>query len=139
MEALFSQRGYRRSNPSTQYDATHRSYYLTLPVLLKFSHRKFYAEAGPQVDYMTGIYHKFIYQDRVNPGLQINVNTNVEPFPRWSAAYVLGIGYKWSDKVGLNLRYFNNLTDIYYYFGSRDHHPKMAGLQLTASYELLGQ
>ena len=131
-ELLFSMQGYRLSNSDTQYQATLRSYYAAIPLLLTYTRHGFFGEAGPQVSYLAGVRERITHRAITGPGTITNVNTNPNGYPRWDIAYVVGGGYRIKKGLGMEIRYAGGLSSIYHYAGQRH-----AGLQVLVSYPLL--
>lgn len=133
VELLYSQQGYRLSNPDTRYKATLRSYYACLPLMARLVHRGFFVEAGPQISYLTGVKENYQFQPPGGTVLMRSLSTDPRGYPRWDIAYAAGGGYCYKGGFSLSLRYFGGTSSIYH-SGSR---MRNAGWQLQVSYPLL--
>ena len=137
-ELYYNQLGYRLSNPPTQYKAIRKSYYLSLPLMLEYAHRGFFVEAGLQANYLTNIYEYYNFLDPATSVPTVGIIRGIHGYyPRWGAAGVVGTGYNWTNGLSVDLRYFSNLTGIYWRdYSSGRKNPHLAGIQLSASYLL---
>ncbi|MGI4760203.1 MAG: porin family protein [Janthinobacterium lividum] len=109
-ELLYSQQGYRLRNSPTDYEATIRSGYLKLPLLLGVTHGGFFAAVGPQVGYLvndrrTFRFHEYSPTTGPSPDVSENVNTDLRGYQRWEFSAVAAVGYRWACGAGLELRY----------------------------------
>lgn len=137
-ELLLSTQGYRLENPFTQYQARIRSYYACLPLLLTATWKGVLVQAGLQAGYLVGVSERFDY-NLPTPGVGYSHDTSI--YQRKELAYVVGVGYRLPQGLGLEVRYVAGLTDLYdkngktFYSLYTDQHN--AGVQVQLSYPLL--
>lgn len=137
-ELLYNQQGYRLSHAPTNYEAIIRFHYVCLPVLLVFTHQRFFGEFGPQVGYLAGVRERYSFQSPNISGPTVHINTDPSGRSRWDAAFIAGIGYRWSKGIGVEVRYTGSLNSIYPdKGGAQSAKPRNASIQLQASYPLL--
>lgn len=137
-EFLYNQQGYRLSHAPTNYEATIRLHYVCLPVLLVFTHRRFFGAFGPQAGYLAGVREQYSFQSPNVSGSTVRINTDRSGRSRWDAALTAGIGYRWSKGIGVEIRYTESLNSIYpNKGGAQSAKPRNASIQLQASYPLL--
>ncbi|WP_223652567.1 porin family protein [Hymenobacter psoromatis] len=127
-ELLYSQQGFSLSHPATNYNASFRSDYLKLPVLLGFTRKGFFAAVGPQVGYLVRVRNTYRFPDYSQTGgasqdIIVKVSNDLRYYQRWEFSAVAAVGYRWQCGAGIELRYsdtfFNqshdNLTSNYGY------------------------
>lgn len=137
-ELLLSLQGHRLENPATQYQARIRSYYATLPLLLTATWKGVLVQAGVQGGYLLGVSERYEYS-LPTPGVGYSHDASI--YQRKELAYVVGVGYRLPQGLGLEVRYVAGLTDLYdkngrgIYSTYTDQHN--AGVQLQLSYPLL--
>ena len=134
IEVLYSQQGYRLSNPDTYYSATLRSHYITLPVLLQSTYKHFFVEIGPQAGYLAGVRELYSFPQPATGTPSVNLNVNPQHHIRWDAALVGGSSYRWTNGFSLELRYAGSLNSIFSTTKARN-----SVVQILASYPLKKQ
>ena len=137
LEVLYSQLGHRLSHPSTNYSATLRYNYLSVPALLTTTYRHYFVVGGVQASYLVGVRERYTFQAPNATGQITNNNTDPNGLTRWDAALVAGVGYRWDNSIGLELRYLGSLNSIYPDRGGAQRaKPRNAAVQVYASYLL---
>jgi hypothetical protein len=137
-ELLLNSQGYRLENPYTQYQARIRSYYASLPLLLTATWKGVLVQGGVQGGYLLGVSERFDYS-LPTPGVGYSHDTSI--YQRTEIAYVVGVGYRLPQGLGLEVRYVAGLTDLYdkdgrtFYSTYVNQHN--AGVQVQLSYPLL--
>lgn len=138
-ELVYNQEGYRLTHPSTNYAATLRSSYVSLPLLLGFTTHGFFVAAGPQVGYLAGAYHHYHFNtyspSGVPTGQGENTDRDVRGYQRWEASVAAAVGYRLPGGLGLEVRYTEALTsqDGGSVFADNTY-PRNAGGQVRVSY-----
>lgn len=137
-ELLLSLQGHRLENLPTQYQARIRSYYATLPLLLTAIWKGVLVQAGVQGGYLLGVSERYEF-GVPTPG--IGYSHDVSIYQRKELAYVVGVGYRLPQGLGLEVRYVAGLTDLYNENGrslySTYTNQHNAGVQVQLSYPLL--
>lgn len=136
-ELLYSQQGYRLRNAATDYEATFRSGFLKLPLLLGVTHGGFFAAVGPQVGYLVNDRRTFRFHDYspatgFSPDISENVNTDLLGYQRWEFSAVAAVGYRWACGAGLELRYSDT-------FGSQSRNGQFSNYGYPDAHSLSGQ
>jgi hypothetical protein len=136
-ELLYSQQGFRLRNSDTDYEATFRSDYLKLPLLLGFTQGGFFAALGPQVGYLVhgrNSYHFHDYSPTtgISPGITESANTDLRYRQRWEFSAVASVGYRWGCGVGIELRYSDT-------FASQSHDGLSSNYGYPQAHSLSGQ
>jgi hypothetical protein len=138
-ELVYNHEGYRLSHPSTNYAATLRSSYVSLPLLVGVTTHGFFLMAGPQVGYLAGARHHYEFNTYSPTGVPTgqgeNTDTNVRGYKRWEASLAAALGYRLPGGLGIELRYTEALTST---GGSSvftdNSQPRNAGGQVRVSY-----
>ena len=140
-EVLFSLQGFRLTNGPTQYEARARSYYVCVPLLLTASWKGLLLQAGVQGGYMLGVYERYQFVDFMTGAAGVNYNKSPRYYQRKELAYVVGLGYRLPQGLGIEARYVAGLTNLYdlnsrsiYSTYTNQHN---AGMQLQLSYPLV--
>jgi hypothetical protein len=140
-ELVYNQEGYRLSHPSTNYTATLRSSYVSLPLLLGFTTHGLFVTAGPQIGYLAGVHEHYEFEVSTPSGGILgpveSTNTNASPYRRWETSLAAAVGYRLGNGLGLEVRYTEalNSREGGNVFGE-DTNPRNAGGQLRLSYLL---
>ncbi|RAK62689.1 porin family protein [Hymenobacter edaphi] len=140
-----------------EHEEKSRLHYLTLPVLVRVRFGKVFAEAGPQLSYLTAGRNALQTRDYVrNSGayeyLLHSASESTADFRRWEAGYAAGLGLALTPALSVGLRYAGALTSLYPapVFGPArpiprayaDHYnltrARNAALQVQVSYRLRG-
>jgi outer membrane immunogenic protein len=140
-EVLFSLQGFRLVNAPTQYEAKARSYYVCVPLLLTASWKGLLLQVGLQGGYMLGVRERYEFVDWATGVAGVNYNKSARYYQRKELAYVVGVGYRLPQGLGLEARYVAGLTNLYdltsnsIYSSYTNQHN--AGVQVQLSYPLV--
>ena len=137
-ELVYNQEGNRLTHPSTNYSATLRSNYVTLPLLLGFTTHGFFALAGPQVGYLAGGQHRYQFDSYAANGTYLGpaegTDTDIRGYQRWEASLTGAVGYRLSNGLGLEVRYAEALNSFRGDSYSDNIRSRNAGGQVRLSY-----
>jgi hypothetical protein len=80
-----------------------RLYYLEAPILLQYNQKNFFYEIGLELGYLI---------DSREYILNESLHNNVYPFSSTEKGFNVGLGYFFTKKAGINLRYNNSIYSI---------------------------
>lgn len=138
-ELVYNQEGYKLAHPSTNYLATLRSSYVSLPLLVGFTTHGFFATAGPQLGYLVGVHERYQFQNYTAGGVPTtqgeSVQTDFRAYRRWETSLAAAVGYRLPVGLGVEVRYTEGLTSpsggsVF----SENSQPRNAGGQIRLSY-----
>jgi hypothetical protein len=137
-ELVYNQAGYRLEHPPTNYTATLRSSYVSLPLLLGFTTHGFFVTAGPQVGYLAGVHQRYQFTNYSPAGVPLgegeNIDTDARGYHRWEASLAAAVGYRLASGLGVEVRYAEALTSEEGGVFADNSRPRNAGGQVRLSY-----
>ncbi|OUJ70299.1 porin family protein [Hymenobacter crusticola] len=140
-ELLLDQAGFRLSHARTNYKASLRWNYVSLPLLVGFTTHGFFATAGPQLSYLVGVHEHYEYGGYTNGNgtyMPAGESTATRPLgrKRWDASLAGAVGYRLSNGIGVEARYTEALTSLEGAYQGRTG-PRNVSAQLRLSYLFL--
>lgn len=103
---------------------------ISLPIMLQlYPSENFYFEIGPQLGYIVSRKDKFTENPFSEPGMPLGISEGCPSCDKFDFGAALGIGYNFTNQIGINARYFAGLIE-------RNNTIKSSVINLGVNYKL---
>ena len=130
-------------NRSFDYDPSFRAVYLShfayvnVPLMLRLTWGRVYAEVGPQAGVLVGGHETgMIFINQVTLHINRDVVGSTVSYRRFDVGSSLGVGVRLPGRVGLNLRAYQGLVSLTHDSGANLAHLYRQSLQGSLTYQL---